>query len=118
MTTRATMLVAAVIAVRVLAPGAFGAYAYAVAVASIANFVIDLGIASLVTRDVSQDASRAPQLLGAFVKVQLLLAALTFVLVSASPRRAPCRARPRRRRSCSRWRRSPSRRCRGHSRRP
>src|SRR4051812_28723874 len=83
MMTRATMLVAALIAVRVLAPGAFGAYTYAVALASIANFVIDLGLASLVTRDVAEDAERAPHLLGAFVKAQLLLAALTFALVAA-----------------------------------
>jgi O-antigen/teichoic acid export membrane protein len=81
--TRATMLVAALIAVRVLAPGAFGAYTYAVALASIANFVIDLGIASLVTRDVSQDASRAPHLLGAFLKAQVLLAIATFAIVAA-----------------------------------
>ena len=81
--TRGTMLIAALIAVRVLAPGAFGAYTYAVALASIANFVIDLGIASLVTRDVSQDATLAPHLLGAFLKAQALLASGTFVVVAA-----------------------------------
>jgi O-antigen/teichoic acid export membrane protein len=83
MMTRATMLIAALIAVRVLAPSAFGAYTYAVALASIANFVIDLGIASLVTRDVAQDPARAPGLLGSFVKAQLALAALTFAIVVA-----------------------------------
>lgn len=83
MMTRATMLIAALIAVRVLAPGAFGAYTYAVALASLANFVIDLGLASLVTRDVAEDASRAPRLLGSFLKAQILLAVLTFTGVAA-----------------------------------
>lgn len=81
--TRSTMLVAALIAVRVLAPAAFGAYAYAVALASIVNFVIDLGISSLVTRDVAGSAERAPILLGAFLKAQAMLAALTFVLAAS-----------------------------------
>lgn len=81
--TRSTMLVAALIAVRVLAPSAFGAYAYAVALASIVNFVVDLGISSLVTRDVAGAAQRASSLLGAFLKAQALLATLTFGLAGA-----------------------------------
>ena len=80
--TRSAMLVAALIAVRVLAPTAFGAYAYAVALASIVNFVIDLGISSLVTRDVAGSAQRAPTLLGAFLKAQAVLAVATFTLAA------------------------------------
>ncbi|MGB2696153.1 MAG: oligosaccharide flippase family protein, partial [Dehalococcoidia bacterium] len=80
--TRAMLLVAAIIIARALAPNVFGQFTFAVALASIVGIVIDLGLTSLVTRDVSANADRASHLLGAFLKTQSLLAAGTFVFTS------------------------------------
>ena len=68
--TRLMLLVAAVIVVRALAPGEFGAYTYAIAAASLLAFMVDLGLASLVIRDMSAEPEQTPHLLGAFVKAQ------------------------------------------------
>src|SRR5215210_6603420 len=73
--TRLMLLIAAVIVVRALAPEEFGAYAYAVAAASLAAFMVDLGLVSLVVRDMSADPEQTPFLLGAYMKAQGLMVA-------------------------------------------
>lgn len=81
--TRVFLFIAALIAVRALVPGEFGEFAYAVALASVVNFLIDFGVTPLVTRDVSADPDRAGELLGAFLKTQVLLAVGTFGVATA-----------------------------------
>jgi O-antigen/teichoic acid export membrane protein len=73
--TRLMLLIAAVIVVRTLAPSEFGAYTYAIAAASLAAFMVDLGLVSLVIRDMSAQPEQAPFLLGAFMKAQALMVA-------------------------------------------
>jgi O-antigen/teichoic acid export membrane protein len=81
--TRASLFAAALIVVRALSPGSFGEFSYALALASIVNFVIDFGVTPLVTRDISAEPGRAGPLLGAFLRTQVLMASGTFALATA-----------------------------------
>src|SRR5215210_4030477 len=81
--TRLMLLVAAVIVVRVLAPAEFGQYAYAIAAASLAAFMVDLGLVSLVVRDMSAAPEQTPFLLGAFMKAQTLMVAAMLAVGAA-----------------------------------
>src|SRR5688500_14494766 len=76
MSPRALLVVAALVAVRLLVPDSSGEYAYAFAPASVINFVLGFGLTTPVTRDVSASPGQAPHLLGAFVKAQGGLAVL------------------------------------------
>ena len=81
--TRGLVLVVGVILARALTPSEFGEFSYAFGVAQVAGLLIDLGLAALVIRDVSAEPQRAPELLGAFLHAQGLLAIGTFALVAA-----------------------------------
>jgi O-antigen/teichoic acid export membrane protein len=81
--TRASLFAAALIIVRALSPGSFGDFSYALALASIVNFVIDFGVTPLVTRDISAEPGRAEPLLGAFLRTQALMALGTFTVAAA-----------------------------------
>jgi O-antigen/teichoic acid export membrane protein len=80
--TRGLVLVTGVVLARALSAPAFGDFSYAFGVAVVAGFLVDLGLASLVIRDVSADPARAPGLLAAFLHAQGLLAVGTFALVA------------------------------------
>jgi len=81
--TRLMLLVSAIIVVRALAPAEFGEYAYAIAAASLAAFMVDLGLVSLVVRDMSADPEQTPFLLGAFMKAQALMVAAMLAVGAA-----------------------------------
>src|SRR5439155_606270 len=82
--TRGLVLVTGVVLARALSAPEFGDFSYAFGVAVVAGFLVDLGLASLVIRDVSADPDRAPALLAAFLQAQGLLAVGTFALVTAA----------------------------------
>jgi O-antigen/teichoic acid export membrane protein len=71
--TRAFAFVAALIVVRALAPGAFGAFAYALALASVLGLLVDLGLPTMLIRDVSARPGEAPALLGRALRLELSL---------------------------------------------
>jgi len=81
--TRGLVLLTGLILARALDPGAFGEFSYAFGVALVAGFLVDLGLAALVIRDVSAEPEEAPGLLSAYLLAQALLAAGTWLLVSA-----------------------------------
>ncbi len=74
--TRAFSLGAAVIVLRALVPGAFGALAYALALAGVIGVAVDLGLSSLVIRDVSARPEHAGALLGGVLRTQGLAGAV------------------------------------------
>lgn len=80
--TRGLVLVTGVVLARALSAPEFGEFSYAFGVAVVAGLLIDLGLASLIIRDVSAEPERAPALLAAFLHAQGLLALGTFGLVT------------------------------------
>jgi O-antigen/teichoic acid export membrane protein len=80
--TRGLVLVVGLILARALSPGEFGQFSYAFGVGQVAGLLVDLGLAALVIRDVSAEPAKAPELLGAFLHAQGLLAVGTFALVA------------------------------------
>jgi O-antigen/teichoic acid export membrane protein len=74
--TRAFAFAAALIVVRALAPGAFGAFAYALALATMLGFFVDIGLPTLLIRDVSARPDQAAPLLGRALRLELALASV------------------------------------------
>ena len=80
--TRGLVLVTGIVLARALSAPQFGEFSYSFGVAVVAGFLVDLGLASLIIRDVSAAPERAPSLLAAFLMAQGLLALATFALVA------------------------------------
>jgi O-antigen/teichoic acid export membrane protein len=78
--TRGLLLGTGLILVRALSPGSFGEFTYAVGVATIAGFIIDLGLTALITRDISAKPEAAGELLGSFLATQAILAGFIMLL--------------------------------------
>jgi O-antigen/teichoic acid export membrane protein len=80
--TRGLVLVTGVVLARALSAPEFGEFSYAFGVAVVAGFLVDMGLAALIIRDVSAEPNRAPALLATFLQAQGLLALGTFLLVA------------------------------------
>jgi O-antigen/teichoic acid export membrane protein len=76
--TRGMAAVATVIVVGVLAPEAFGEVAYALAAAAVIGVFVDLGLWLLLVRDVSEEPTRAPRLLGSVLRLEATLGLAVF----------------------------------------
>jgi O-antigen/teichoic acid export membrane protein len=76
--TRGTAFAASIVVVRVLEPARFGEFAFALAVAGVIGVAVELGLSSLLIRDVSARPASASAVLGAALKAEAVLGVVVF----------------------------------------
>jgi O-antigen/teichoic acid export membrane protein len=80
--TRGLLLAAALIVIRILSPGDFGDYVYAISAATVAGSLVDLGLTAMITRDAAAKPDEAGSLMTTFLYAQLVLGSLTVLVAS------------------------------------